>query len=319
MNVIKKLTLDLYRRGIPQTVELVRGDSAVALQCTLLCDGSPWEIPKNASVLLRYRNGLAGGEYDTLPDGKTAYAIFGNQLTVYLAPAVCSMAGDTEFQVVIYVGTYQKSTLRIPLFVQGEVSGSREPESYTNLTQWLLKYGGSGEGGASWAELEKLQGQIDRLQANKADETVPIDIGGKLLEGYFIHCEDGQQQSTAGERCTDFIPVTPGIGLLRGEKLLLSGRRAFCFYDRDKGLLRCVKTGSQDTEVLVEVPVDAAYFRTSVSPTETPVFAYVQCITKQFADLHTEQDGIRQQMDEAQKSWVERIYPKGRNLFSAFS
>ena len=140
MNVIKKLTLDLYRRGVPQTVELVRGDSAAALQLALMCDGSSWEIPQNALVLLRYRNGDYGGEYDTLPDGKTAYSISGNILTVCLAPGVCSMAGDTDFQVVIYVGAAQKSTLRIPLSVQGEVSGSREPESYTNLTQWLLEH-----------------------------------------------------------------------------------------------------------------------------------------------------------------------------------
>ena len=139
MNVVKKLTLDLMRKGVPQAVELVQGDSAVALSCTLLCDGSPWVIPPNASVLLRYQNGQAGGEYDTLPGGKIAYAISGNTLTVYLAPAVCSMAGKTDFQIVICAGAAQKSTLRIALSVQGEVVGAQEPQSYTNLTQWLLE------------------------------------------------------------------------------------------------------------------------------------------------------------------------------------
>ena len=62
MNVIKKLSLDLYRQGIPQNITLVRGDSAVALQIALSCDGAPWEIPADANVLLRYRCGLAGGE-----------------------------------------------------------------------------------------------------------------------------------------------------------------------------------------------------------------------------------------------------------------
>ena len=139
MNIIKKLTLDLVRKGIPQVVELIQGDSANALMCTMLCDGSPWEIPQNAAVLLRYQNGQYGGEYDTLPDGRKAYGVAGNVLTVYLAPAVCSMAGQTDLQVVIYAGDRQKSTFRIPLSVQGEVSGSEEPQSYTNLTQWLLQ------------------------------------------------------------------------------------------------------------------------------------------------------------------------------------
>ena len=311
MNVIKKLSLDLYRQGVPQNITLVRGDSAVALQITLSCDGSPWEIPGNASVLLRYRNGQAGGEYDTLPDGKAAYAISGNVLTVYLAPAVCSMAGDTDFQVVIYVGTGQKSTLRIPLFVQGEVSGSVEPESYTNLTQWLLQYGGSGGGGTLLPEeLKALQNQIANLQANKADEVIPIDAVGKLLQGYFIRGTDGQQQAVSGERCTDFIPVAPGIGLLQGENLLLQGSRAFCFYDSSKNFLQTAKTQYSGATVQLEVPEGAAYFRTSVSPTAVPSFSYVQIIEKQFADTNDRIDAAEQHMEETQTSWVERIHPQ---------
>ncbi len=174
MNVIKKLTLDLYRRGVPQTVELVRGDSAAALQINLLCDGSPWEIPQNALALLRYRNGDYGGEYDTLPDGKTAYSISGNILTVCLAPGVCSMAGDTDFQVVIYVGNSQKSTLRIPLFIQGEVSGSREPESYVNLTQWLLEHSST----IPEQSLAALRTDLDGVSARlSAIENMPVYNG----------------------------------------------------------------------------------------------------------------------------------------------
>ncbi|MBE6943296.1 MAG: hypothetical protein E7453_03420 [Ruminococcaceae bacterium] len=175
MNVIKKLTVDLVRKGIPQTVELIQGDSAVAFCVTLLCDGSPWEIPQNAAVLLRYKNGNAGGEYDTLPDGKVAYGISGNTLTVYLAPAVCSMAGQTDFQVVIYAGDRQKSTFRIPLFVQGEVSGSEEPQSYTNLTQWLLQYGG---GSDATPLLQGIRSELETLSDRvTALEDLPVYAG----------------------------------------------------------------------------------------------------------------------------------------------
>jgi hypothetical protein len=175
MNIIKKLTIDLMRRGVPQKVTLVRGDSAAALRCTLLCDGSPWEFPKNAAVILRYRNAEAGGEYDTLPDGKVAYSIAGNVLTVHLAPAVCSMVGETDFQAVIYVGTAQKSTLRIPLFIEGEVAGSKEPESYTNLTQWLLQHGGGSDASGL---LQGLYGEIETLQNRlSALENMPVYDG----------------------------------------------------------------------------------------------------------------------------------------------
>ncbi|MBE6926050.1 MAG: hypothetical protein E7461_04315 [Ruminococcaceae bacterium] len=175
MNVTKKLTLDLMRRSVPQKLTLIRGDSAVALCCTLLCDGSPWEIPQNAAVILRYRNAEAGGEYDTLPDGKAAYSYSGNILTVYLAPAVCSMVGKTDFQAVIYVGASQKSTLCIPLFVEGAVSGSKEPESYTNLTQWLLQYGGGSDASGL---LQGLYGEIDGLENRlSALENMPVYDG----------------------------------------------------------------------------------------------------------------------------------------------
>ena len=86
---------------IPEKVELVRGDSAAALAVELSCDGTPWELPENAAVIVRWRCGTVGGEYDTLPDGTPAYSFAGNLLTVSLAPSVCATAGDVDFQIVI--------------------------------------------------------------------------------------------------------------------------------------------------------------------------------------------------------------------------
>lgn len=175
MNVTKNLTVDLVRRNMLPKVELVQGDSAAALSCRLLCDGSPWTVPQNAAVLLRYQNGKAGGEYDTLPDGKPAYGVSGSTVTVYLAPAVCAMAGKTDFQVVIYAGDRQKSTFRIPLMIQGEVSGSEEPQSYTNLTQWLLQHGG---GSDATPLLQGIRSELETLSDRlSAIENMPVYSG----------------------------------------------------------------------------------------------------------------------------------------------
>lgn len=152
MVVTKKLTLDLARKTILGTVDAVRGDSAIALELTLLCDGAPWVIPADASVMLRYCQGDAGGEYDTLPDGTAAWQISGNVLTVRLAPQVCSAAGKTDFQVAVFQGTNQISTFRMVVEVEPEVSGSDQPEAYTNLAQWLKE----NAGGLSRTEIQTM-------------------------------------------------------------------------------------------------------------------------------------------------------------------
>ena len=141
MVITKKLTVDLARKALPGTVYAVRGDSAIALEMTLLSDGEPWPIPADAKVILRYCQGSAGGEYDTLPDGTAAWQASGNVLTVRLAPQVCSAAGKTDFQVTVFQGADQISTFRLVVAVEPEVSGIDAPEPYTNLSQWLLENG----------------------------------------------------------------------------------------------------------------------------------------------------------------------------------
>lgn len=137
MLVTKKLTVDLARKTLLGTVDAVQGDSAIALQLTLLCDGVPWIVPEDASVIVRYGQGNACGTYDTLSDGTPAYGVQDNVLTVYLAPEVCGAPGKTDFQVTILEGDKQISTFRMVVDVQGEVSGSDKPGDYTNLSQWL--------------------------------------------------------------------------------------------------------------------------------------------------------------------------------------
>ena len=96
MLVTKKLTVDLARKTILGSVDAVRGDSAIALEMTMLCDGAPWTVPANASVVVRYGQGEACGTYDTLSDGTPAWFIQGNVLTVRVAPEVCCAAGRSE-------------------------------------------------------------------------------------------------------------------------------------------------------------------------------------------------------------------------------
>lgn len=311
MLVTKKLTVDLARKTVLGSVDAVRGDSAIALEMTLLCDGAPWTVPAGASVIVRYGQGEACGTYDTLSDGTPAWEIKGNVLTVRLAPEVCSTAGKTDFQVTILQGASQISTFRMIVDVQSAVSGSDEPGKYTNLAQWLLANGKDGQvvvnleledlrlgtDGTSYASAgEAVRTQLNALDEKKVDSTAftalqnrveevantpcaceeqVIDLTGKIVQDYYLPWS-GSPEYKRGERCTDFIPVNPGWPVELAN-IRLNGSRSICIYDENKAFLRCLRYGGEEAAITLtmKMPADAVYMRCSVDPVKTPRFRYV--------------------------------------------
>ena len=311
MLVTKKLTVDLARKTILGSVDAVRGDSAIALEMTMLCDGAPWTVPANASVVVRYGQGEACGTYDTLSDGTPAWSIQGNVLTVRVAPEVCSAAGKTDFQVTILEKGSQISTFRMVVDVQGVVSGSDKPGKYTSLAQWLLANGKDGQVVVN-LELEDLRvgtdgtqyetageavrGQLEAMDAKKVDNTAfsalqnrveevantpcaceeqVIDLTGKIVQNYYLPWT-GTPEYKRGERCTDFIPVHPGWPIELAN-IRINGSRSICVYDENQTFLRVLKYGGEDAAITltIKMPMDAAYMRCSVDPVKTPHFRYV--------------------------------------------
>ena len=177
MLVTKKLTVDLARKTVLGSIDAVRGDSAIALEMTMLCDGAPWPVPSGASVIVRYGQGNACGTYDSLSDGTPAWSVQGNVLTVYVAPQVCSAAGKTDFQVTILEGASQISTFCMVVDVQKNVSGSDAPGKYTSLAQWLLANGKDGQVMVN-VELEDLRIGTDGVQYDSAGQAVRTQISG---------------------------------------------------------------------------------------------------------------------------------------------
>lgn len=171
MVVTKKMTVDLARKTIVTEVDAVQGDSAIALEMTLLSDGAAWVVPGDASVIVRYGQGSACGTYDTLSDGTPAWTAKSNVLTVRLAPEVCGTAGKTELQVTILRGNSQISTFRMSVNVQGELSGSDVPGEYTNLAQWLYANGKDSQLAVNM-ELQDLRIATDGTVYETAGEAV---------------------------------------------------------------------------------------------------------------------------------------------------
>ncbi len=168
MKIIKKLTMDLARQALPPQVDAVRGDSAIWLEFTIFSSGEPWEMPVGSSAMVRYcLPAGTGGEYDTV-DGQKAWEKEGNILRVALAPAVCSAPGKTQIQVVVLLNGKQISTFPVDLNVAKTVSGSGQPENYTNLSQWL-KYN-TGNGSINLGEIEERLEALEQASATHVTE-----------------------------------------------------------------------------------------------------------------------------------------------------
>lgn len=145
MKLIQKLTIDLAHRSRIPTVDAIQGDTARALEISLMNGIHPWEIPYGAAIVIHYRccDG-SGGIYDTLPNGDSAFAVGGNTVTVQLAPQVCAVPGTTQLQVTVIHDGKQLSTFSIDLLVAGEVNASIRQQDYTNLSDWWNQQGGAG-------------------------------------------------------------------------------------------------------------------------------------------------------------------------------
>lgn len=138
MNLTTSLTMDLARRGVTPRLSAVRGDGGRRLAISLLEDGRPWPIPTDAAVLLRYRRADGtGGEYDTLPDGVSAWQAQGNRLLLTLAQQILTVPGEILLRVVLLQGGDRLSTFPVLIDVEPGPELVGEPEGSCSITAFL--------------------------------------------------------------------------------------------------------------------------------------------------------------------------------------
>ena len=140
MMITQKITLHLDRRTDNNIVETVQGDTARAVEFTLLAEETAWTVPEGATAMIRYRRLLdgSGGTYDTMPDGTSAYLISGNQVTVYLTSQVLSAAGVLELQVTLIKDGAELTFFSVPVRVQANLTdAAMTPEDYETLSEHI--------------------------------------------------------------------------------------------------------------------------------------------------------------------------------------
>lgn len=119
MIITNKLKLDLQNPGTTPNIHAVQNDSySRNLEIALLSGNRPFSFPENLAVVIRYRKSDGkGGEYDTLPDGTTAWWICQNRLTIALAPQVLTTPGSVLLSVTLLANGTQLSIFPVRLSV----------------------------------------------------------------------------------------------------------------------------------------------------------------------------------------------------------
>ena len=143
-----KITMDLARnigKYIPP-IDVMQDDKySRDIEFTIKSDGSDL-ILSNHTALIRFKKADGtGGNYDTLPDGRTAYTIEGNVVTVSLAPQVCTAVGKVELSVAI-ISSSGKSylhTFSVTLNVHKNPGLQPFSENYVKIAGTVPDYGWS--------------------------------------------------------------------------------------------------------------------------------------------------------------------------------
>lgn len=136
MIITHKLKMNLLEPGNLPRIHAVQDDRYTRnLQLELYQGAEVWTVPEGVTVVIRYRKADGtGGEYSQLPDGRAAWSLQENFLTIALAPQVTAAPGMVTLSASLILGDRQITTFRISINVKPGVKGIlSESEDYFRL------------------------------------------------------------------------------------------------------------------------------------------------------------------------------------------
>lgn len=140
MIVIHNVTIDLQDKGaVPQIVATQDDQYTRDLAISLMEGEADWPVPEDAAVVIRYcKSDGVGGEYDTLPDGTSAWSAEGNVLRVALAPQVLTVPGTVMLSATLIREAEVLSIFSVAISVRPRIQGIfAESEPYYNVAGFL--------------------------------------------------------------------------------------------------------------------------------------------------------------------------------------
>lgn len=117
MNVNQEVRLNLSAAGIPPRLSMPQGDANSRTIVATLWDGAtPYSVPANAAVMVRFRKpDGTGGLYDAIEAG-TAVTASGNTVTAPVATQMLAVAGVVQAEIDIYGTGTGKAAGRLATF-----------------------------------------------------------------------------------------------------------------------------------------------------------------------------------------------------------
>ena len=176
--------MDLQKKQTP-VVNAIQNDRYCRnLEMELYAGDIPWVIPEDAAVVVSYvKPDGTGGEYDTLPDGTTAWSAHDNVLTVALAPQVLTAPGAVCMMVSLIREEMQVSTFAVLVNVSRAITASiGESEDYQYVTRFLPMPNGAAAGKYLMISGVDAAGNVLSLEAVEAPSGGTGDVPVLTLE-----------------------------------------------------------------------------------------------------------------------------------------
>lgn len=124
MTITHEITLDLMNQEYTPRIQAKQGEAFTRkVAITLLADGEPWVPPHGTPAVIRYHahdaeNGRdTTGIYDTLPDGKTAWVVSENVITLTLIPRMLASYGIVRVDVAFFAEEAVLATANFEIYV----------------------------------------------------------------------------------------------------------------------------------------------------------------------------------------------------------
>ena len=192
MVITHKVNMDLIRRGITPRIDIVQDDRySRNLNIRLYENGVAFLPPDGCHALIRYsKPDRTGGAYDAMPDGTETWKIEDNELTIGLAPQVCTVSGTVRLMVSLLCGNAELSTFAIELNVQAQVCFKGDSQEYINIKCYVPQPQSAKVGAYLRVKAVDDQGRIQAVET-AAPDSISDDHMNALIDAKLGVIENG--------------------------------------------------------------------------------------------------------------------------------
>lgn len=232
MQIINDISMHLDRREPTPVIDVVQGETARAVTLFLYDKGELWTVPQDASVLIRYRKSdSTGGIYDSMPDGKCAWQLWENAVTIRIAPQALAIAGQVQMQIALVAEGEELASFIFCLRVEADPSvGTLASEDYINIGQWLMPR-------IYRAVYDAEAAASNAIQAAEQARQLAAGVSGRIdlnYEAFALDPYTGELMGSELAICSDHFPVLRGrVGVVFPDLVTV---RLF-YYDRSHNFL----------------------------------------------------------------------------------